>query len=378
MTEAFAGFTAPGAVGFCARCGASRAASDAFCGQCGVPIAPPGTLPAAAHPGHAAAPPTAPPAAPPTADPYAWAFVAPARPVSPTGAPHRLVTSARPRVQLPLRYLLPVEEFRDAKAWLRGWVAFFALAAIAPFLLLQAVSNDTDLHRAAIGFAVYFAVVWGVAIHSVIRPQTLPVGLLIRVGLFTSIAGIAIALFLEKHIDASTDNVFTSILTVGAPEEIAKAAPIVLFMLLGTREFNVRTYMFVGAVSGLVFGAVEAVSYSSLYEEVLQVLGDSPTAVISEVWRLLTDGLFHACMAGLSAFFIGLAWHVRSRQVALVAVGISVAAVMHGLYDNAANHWVGTCIAAAIVVMFLGYARSADRITRELMTGAGSNTVTGA
>jgi RsiW-degrading membrane proteinase PrsW (M82 family) len=116
-------------------------------------------------------------------------------------------------------------------------------------------------------------------------------------------------------------------------------------------------------VSGLAFGAAEAVTYTTAYASWMQ-LGDGGLAVA--LWRLLSDGLFHACMAGIVAFFIGLGAWYRSLRLQLVGFGLVVAGVLHGMYDHWSEGWGGTALAALIVVTFVGYVRSGDRIGARL------------
>ena len=124
-------------------------------------------------------------------------------------------------------------------------------------------------------------------------------------------------------------------------------------------------YLFAGAVSGLTFGVIEAVGYSSLYQ---LVGGGSSTATTLIIWRRLADGLFHGCCAAVSAYFIGLAWWRRDQRWQLVAVGVAIAAVLHGVYDRWSTSWVGTATAVVIVLLFVGYVRAGDEIVQELAT----------
>lgn len=124
---------------------------------------------------------------------------------------------------------------------------------------------------------------------------------------------------------------------------------------------------FAGAVSGLTFGTAEAVTYTIAYEQVLSSTATTQyTSVL--VWRLLSGSLFHACMAGIVAFFIGLAHYHRRQAWVLILVGLSVAAVLHGTYNRLSEGWGGVAVAALIMFVFAGYVRSGDEVAHDYNT----------
>jgi RsiW-degrading membrane proteinase PrsW (M82 family) len=265
--------------------------------------------------------------------------------------------------RLRLKDLLPLHPWWSAGGWRQGGAALFLIMALAPFVLLQVTSDDTDVRRAAVGFAVYFAVLWLIAIRALVRPEHFGWLLFVGVVAFTTIAGVAFAIAVEKQLDASTDTLIASIATVGLPEEVAKALAVLLCLKVSRGRWAPRTYLYAGAVSGLAFGAAEAVTYTVAYASNLD-LGDGGLAV--SLWRLLCDGLFHACMAGIVAFFIGLGAWYRTVRLQLIGFGLVVAGVLHGLYDHWSSGWGGAVLAAVTVSTFVGYVRSGDRIGARL------------
>ena len=70
---------------------------------------------------------------------------------------------------------------------------------------------------------------------------------------------------LGDDLHASTAGLGPSIYSVGLPEELTKAIPVLavalIYRLAGRHELMPRDYLFLGAVSGLVFGASEVVHY---------------------------------------------------------------------------------------------------------------------
>jgi RsiW-degrading membrane proteinase PrsW (M82 family) len=324
----------------CSGCGTGLVDGDRFCGDCGTAVA------------------------------LTWNAAPPAVALSPSGAtPARRVASGvldgavHQLFRLPFRELLPLQTWANESGWRQGRAALFLLMALTPFVLLQATSEDTDVERAAIGFAAYFAVLWLIAIRELVQPDPLGWPLLTKVVVFTAVAGVAIAVAVEEQLGATTDDPFASIVTVGLPEEAAKALAIVIFLRASRGRWTPRTYLYAGAVSGLAFGAAEAATYTVAYAT---VLGLDDGGLVVSLWRLLSGGLFHACMAGIVAFFIGLGAWYRELRYHLLGFGLLVAGVLHGLYNYLADGWGGAALAALTVFTFVGYVRTGDKIGAQL------------
>ena len=136
-----------------------------------------------------------------------------------------------------------------------------------------------------------------------------------------------------------------------------------------------RDYLFLGAVSGLVFGAAEAVHY---FTNVLGSLSgnvnglDLQDLTIQYIWRFLTDPIDHAMWAGITGYFIGLAITGPNRKYSIGLVGIAIAAVLHGLNDwNPINSHVAWVLVTLISVMlFLGYARAGAWLPQQALASA--------
>src|SRR5262249_61124609 len=84
------------------------------------------------------------------------------------------------------------------------------------------------------------------------------------------------------------------------------------------------------------------------------------TLTVKYVCRFLTDPTDHACWAGITGYFIGLAITGPYRKYSIGLVGIGIAAVLHGLNDwnpiNSHPAWV--LVTLISVLLFLGYARA--------------------
>jgi RsiW-degrading membrane proteinase PrsW (M82 family) len=271
-------------------------------------------------------------------------------------------SSARARSKVGLGFLgslLPVRAWLQNPALRSGpLLLFLALICVPPFaLVLQGTAtNGSALRDAAWIFAAYFGVAWLLLIGVIVRPAhvTKPMlGLVVVVALITQVP---LALGLENALHSNSAHLASSIVTIGLPEELAKALPVVVVVLL--LRLQPRTpvdYLFLGAVSGLVFGASEVVHYFTL-----GIGGANEGAtILSYIWRFVTDPINHACWAGLTGYFIGLAATGRFKWHHVGWVGLTMAAVLHGLTDwtpvNGHLAWVlVTLISAAL---FLGYAK---------------------
>jgi hypothetical protein len=85
--------------------------------------------------------------------------------------------------------------------------------------------------------------------------------------------------------------------------------------------------------------------------------------ILEFVWRFVTDPISHACWAGLTGYFIGLAATGRYKWYTVGWIGLAVAAILHGLNDwsRVNGHWLWIVITLISGVLFLGYAMAGAR-----------------
>jgi RsiW-degrading membrane proteinase PrsW (M82 family) len=280
---------------------------------------------------------------------------------------------------------------------LRSWPVLLFLALICiPSIALVVLGSSAGahtFHEVAWIFAAYFAVAWLLLLGVIVQPEHVTrtmLALIIVTAIFTEIP---LALVLEAALNSSNASLASSIFTIGLPEELAKALPIVIVALMYLRRaaLEPRDYLFLGAVSGLAFGAAEVVRYFTIYgvnEFYLAVQSALPridhlinngnsaaTSVFSVllgpvldftlnfVWRFLTDPITHACWSGLTGYFIGLAVTRRHKWYIVGWIGLAAAAVLHGLNDwglvNGRVVWILVTLVSG--VLFLGYAKVGSR-----------------
>jgi len=266
--------------------------------------------------------------------------------------------------------------------------------SIALLILGLNPSQATFDHVAWI-FAAYFAVAWLLLLGVIVRPEHVSRTMLVLVTAIALATQVPLAVTLEVDLHANTAGLGPSIYSVGLPEELAKAIPVLvvalIYQLWRSHEMEPRDYLFLGAVSGLVFGASEVVHYFTVngveefYQTVKAALPaiqqlilaghsapDSLFAVLIEpvryfildfVWRFVTDPISHACWSGLTGYFIGLAVSGRHRWYAVGWIGLAAAAILHGLNDwsrvNGHPLWIVVVLVSG--VLFLGYAKVGSR-----------------
>ena len=133
------------------------------------------------------------------------------------------------------------------------------------------------------------------------------------------------------------------------------------------------------AISGLVFGSAEAVHYFTLYaQQAIDIIGGPQTISVGQavplfesstlqaVWRFVNDAITHACWAGISGYFVGLAMRYPRFRFGLILFGLALTSLLHGLNDlqgiNGNILWIAITVVS--VLMFLAYAQS-GRVVEE-------------
>src|SRR6516165_20546 len=264
-------------------------------------------------------------------------------------------------------HLVPIRHWARDPA-LRSWPVLLLVALVCvPPIALVMLNNPTEAKIRDIAwiFAIYFAVAWLLLLGVIVRPQHVSRAMLATVAVVGVVTQAPTAIFLETKLHSNTSSLL-DVFTIGIPEELAKAIPIVVVAWIWRQYWPSQTprdYLFLGAVSGLVFGAAEVVHY---FTEVLGSISGNATGrdlqsiTIQYVWRFLTDPIDHACWAGITGYFIGLAITGPYRKYSIGLVGIGIASVLHGLNDwnpiNSHPAWV--LVTLISVLLFLGYARA--------------------
>jgi hypothetical protein len=133
---------------------------------------------------------------------------------------------------------------------------------------------------------------------------------------------VPLAITLEVDLHANTAGLGPSIYSVGLPEELAKAIPVLavalIYRLFRQRSLTPVDYLFLGAVSGLAqFYLTVQAAIPSIQQLILSghsapdslfavLIGPVRYFTLEFVWRFVTDPISHACWSGLTGYFIGL------------------------------------------------------------------------
>jgi RsiW-degrading membrane proteinase PrsW (M82 family) len=154
---------------------------------------------------------------------------------------------------------------------------------------------------------------------------------------------------------------------VGVLEEICKALPVYLFLLRPRKLNEPLTGAFYGAMSGLGFAIAEGGSYSILYAFNL-ARGQSGfgSYILANTIRFVSLPLFHAILAGIVGYFLGLAAINRSRQLPIMFIGVALAAVLHGSYNTFSNGVLGLVIIGFTILLFVAYLRRSQQMVEEM------------
>jgi RsiW-degrading membrane proteinase PrsW (M82 family) len=307
----------------------------------------------------------------------------------PTQAPER----RRPQVD----DLLPLGDwFRHHT--LRSWTVWLFLLLICvpsiALVILGTRGTISTFDQVAWIFAAYFAVAWMLLLGVIIRPEHVTRPMLVVLTGIALVTQVPLAVALEVALHDRTTDLVHSIFTVGLPEELAKAIPVLAVTLIYWRrrhDLVPRDYLFLGAVSGLVFGASEVVHYftvngvDAFYATVRsagpsishmvnsghspansvfsQLIGPVLYFVLEFVWRFVTDPISHACWSGITGYFIGLAATGRHKWYKVAWIGVAIAAILHGLNDwsSVNGHPLWIVVVGVSGVLFLGYAKIGSR-----------------
>jgi RsiW-degrading membrane proteinase PrsW (M82 family) len=313
-----------------------------------------------------------------------------------------MITANAP-VQAPERRRAQLNDLLPLGDWLRhhtmrSWTVWLFLLLICvpsiALVILGVTPSVTTFDQVAWIFAAYFAVAWLLLLGVIIRPEHVTRPMLVVLTAIALVTQVPLAVALETALHGSTANLAPSIFTVGIPEELAKAIPVLAVTLIYWRrrkDLMPRDYLFLGAVSGLIFGASEVVHYftvngvNAFYSTVRSdapsiskmvntghpvsssvfsvLIGPVLYFVLEFVWRFLTDPISHACWSGLTGYFIGLAATGRHKWYQVAWIGVAIAAILHGLNDwgRVNGHPLWIVVALVSGTLFLGYAKIGSR-----------------
>jgi len=279
-----------------------------------------------------------------------------------------------------LRILIPVRSWMHNPGWHQGLRLLVITYALLPLVFIALFLTSTSLSTPGWAYALYVAPLWALGFWWLIRPGPIRklemvVGACIVVWTFIWLNVVTINI--NDAIVKSNQNLsIPAAIGVGFNEEITKALPVFLAGMIllywQKTKLDARMWMWLGTIAGLTFGVAEAALYTSQYLSIINSpngAGGAVPVVLLFAERVFVDGFQHALWAGISGFFIGMGLNYPRRRFQLVALGVTMAALLHALNDwglGALGVWAGIGVQALSLFLFLGYTMSASAIQRQV------------
>ncbi|BAT51907.1 hypothetical protein NOS3756_08380 [Nostoc sp. NIES-3756] len=274
--------------------------------------------------------------------------------------------------------VVPYKDVFSSELYSSNTVKLLLFFGLFP-LIIGLVANPANLEQTAWLLGIYYASIWGVVLYNLIKPAWFSWRETLKCVFFTAIVGIPLLLLIQRFplfqllYAAAESNLgiipqlIGFILGVGVLEEICKALPVYLFLLRPRKLNEPLTGAFYGAMSGLGFAIAEGSSYSILYAFNL-VRGQSGfgSYILANTIRFVSLPLFHAILAGIVGYFLGLAAINRSRQLPIMFIGVALAAVLHGSYNTFSDGALGLVIIGFTILLFVAYLRRSQQMVAEM------------
>ena len=212
---------------------------------------------------------------------------------------------------------------------------------------------QSEIHQ-MVTFALFFAGMWAVIFkYFIVRPVETRWGLWIGSLFFTGIVGIIGLLLTYAAVGetlvtvAFSENalvrLFGCLFVIGLPEEICKSVPILAYLVWKRSAAIFSTALMVGIFSGLGFAAFENMSYGETFiADTLAMTAEGGesglvtgvrSAMVLAMLRSISLVFCHAVWCGVTAHFISCAVILKRHVIASYAIGITLAATLHGTYN---------------------------------------------
>ncbi len=328
-------------------------------------------------------------------------------------AAHPSPGQPRPPGSLDYEFLLPIGKLFDTAMLKRKAVRWVLLFGLFPLVLAVAASEQKlEFWHCASALGAYFCLFWATYFYGIIGPAPKVWRRGLKWATFTATIGvlgvvlvqqlpIANQLYSSTRSESLTLRLIGFVVGVGVLEETCKAFPLLLFGYWRGERFSLRDGIFLGMMSGFGFAFTEVVEYSVLYwnnsaEEsairIIEAIDNSTTSVgnihgaafaermrsviprlsefygqrvLAQIVRFMTLPLLHAAWGGIAGWFIAVASNRQKRSGSIVVLGVGLMAAMHGLYDVFSDGWLGVLIAAASLLMLMGYLVHGQQISQD-------------
>jgi RsiW-degrading membrane proteinase PrsW (M82 family) len=278
-----------------------------------------------------------------------------------------------------LHILVPLRSWLSNPGWTQGLRLLVIFYGLLPSVFIVMFVNTSNLTTPGWAYSLYLAPLWAMVFYHLIRPGKITKTVIV-LALANIVGTLALTQLLtlpwETHLfpNSTTRQVLPWIYGVGYAEEITKALPVLVTALIVLyvlkEKLDVRMWMFLGCIAGLTFGVAESVKYVELFLHIDQEhRGAGVIVVLGFAARVFGDGFQHAVWAGIFGFFIGMGVNYKRQRILLIAIGVSIPSVLHGLSDWSTQlstqwYWIG--FLALSLALFLGYSMSASAIERQV------------
>ena len=274
--------------------------------------------------------------------------------------------------------VVPYREVLNPDLYNSNIVKLLLCFGLFPWIVSSFATSNTRLEDIAWILGIYYAFIWGIVLYNLIKPAQFSLKQALKYVCFTAFIGIPLLLFIQRippfsllYAAIGSSNLISRligyVLGVGVLEELCKGVPIYLFMLRSGQLKEPFSSAFYGAMSGLGFAIAEGAHYSLSYAVNL-VDGniDLRGHILLTTVRFISLPLIHAIWAGIVGYFIGLAAINPSRKSAIIFIGITIAASLHGAYNTFANSLIGLAILAFSILLFVTYLRRSQELIAEM------------
>ena len=277
---------------------------------------------------------------------------------------------------LQIRFIFPYRDVFSRQLYRDPIVQLLLFLGLFP-LVINLLAEQVSLAQTAWLTGIYYAAMWGVLLYNLIKPTQFSWGNTIKCALFTAFISIPILLLVQrvppfKELYQAVNQGLISrligfVFGVGVLEEVCKALPVYFLLLRRNKLTDPHTAAFYGAMSGLGFAIAEGAAYSLLYALGLTrgQLGLG-SYVAANTIRFISLPLFHATLAGIVGYFMGLGAINPARQTALLLIGLTIASVLHGLYNTFAGAVPGLIVVAFAIALFMTYLRRSKEIVNHM------------
>jgi RsiW-degrading membrane proteinase PrsW (M82 family) len=269
---------------------------------------------------------------------------------------------------------------------------FLAFVAVVPLAIEILQENHAILY----GLALWSMALWSLLLYRLFADRDLSFRLAFGTVLFTCFIGLPILeLWLFTPVDITgwliTRNFLAFRLSgyvfgVGVREELTKAIPLIALALFTNKMRKPINGLLLGMMSGIGFAGAENVYYVfRTLEESLRAMKETGLAgylvmpIYNNVVRMAMTPFLHACFSAIFGYFIALGLSQRRHRFVFFVLGLSLASLLHGLYDTFVGEspLLGVLIQCGAFFLVMTYILKARGLSsaRELGGGVFSRTV---